>query len=476
VLRIYFDGHNQDGFFPITAYLRFIELYALHINDDRVPNYRNLDNSIREFFKSILKHVEKKYSKLDRESQLKLTVSTIDLLTNLIDRCQKEYEMITTVIELILKSIFIYNKQTDELARDQNRSQILRRSSSIIYNNENISGSSMQTNPYKKLIDLIHNWLLNRECDESLLINYGLDERQPAYTNLIRNDELNPNIMLQAGQRQRIEGTVNEFQLYNLMLKIIKSNEMNYTSQQRHNHHHHHHQDLLTSRNIFESFQSDLFKLFKERCRSRLEPNGFNELIEFRSRFDFNKFNQNSYKFQTIFDDLIVDRLNKKASVKEFNDMCKKLFNMKKDVLKFYIDKLLNEIWPKQNDQWFNFLLTSKTVLTIYENQINFKALNGNPLSLTHITSYEESNYLLNFAYNSKFIQIFHYSIDILNRISSGNAIINDIEMAYRNLDQTKKLIKLLSDNLVHLNRKLEFDNFERLIAIRLAEVNELGK
>ncbi len=221
MLRIYFDGHNQDGFFPITAYLRFIELYALHINDDRVPNYRNLDNSIREFFKSILKHVEKKYSKLGRESQLKLTVSTIDLLTNLIDKCQKEYEMITTVIELILKSIFIYNKQTDELARDQNRSQILRRSTSIIYNNENISGSSMQTNPYKKLIDLIHNWLLNRECDESLLINYGLDERQPAYTNLIRNDELNPNIMLQAGQRQRIEGTVNEFQLYNLMLKII---------------------------------------------------------------------------------------------------------------------------------------------------------------------------------------------------------------------------------------------------------------
>ena len=137
---------------------------------------------------------------------------------------------------------------------------------------------------------------------------------------------------------------------------------------------------------------------------------------------------------------------------------------------------MLNDIWPKQNDQWFNFLLTSKTVLTIYENQINFKALNDNPLSLTDIKSYNESNYLLNFAHNSKFIQIFHYSIDILNRISSGNAIISDIELAFKNLEQTKKLIKLLNDNLMHLNRKLEFDNFERLIAIRLAEVNELGK
>jgi hypothetical protein len=470
VLSIYFNGHNQDGFFPITAYLRFIELYALHINDDRVSIYRNLDNSIKDLFKSILKHVETKYLQLGRESQLKLTVSTIDLLKNLIDKCQKEYEMITIVIELILKSIFIYNNQTDEVsARDQNRPQILRRSSSIIYNNEN-SSSSMQTNPYKQLIDLVHNWLLSKECDDSFLINYGLDDRQPAYSNLIHHDELNPNIMLQ-GQRQRIEGTVNEFQLYNLMLKIIKSNEMNYNN---HFHQQRHHQEA--SRNIFELFQSDLFKLFKERCRSRLEPNGFNELIEFRSRFDFNKFNQNPYKFQTIFDDLIVDRLNKKASVKEFNDMCKKLYNMKKDVLKFYIDKLLNDIWPKQNDQWFNFLLTSKTVLTIYENQINFKALNDNPLSLTDITSYNESNYLLNFAHNSKFIQIFHYSIDILNRISSGNAIISEIELAFKNLDQTKKLIKLLSDNLMHLNRKLEFDNFERLIAIRLAEVNELGK
>ena len=60
-----------------------------------------------------------------------------------------------------------------------------------------------------------------------------------------------------------------------------------------------------------------MFKLFKERCRSRLEPNGFTELIDFRARFDFNKFNQNnSHKFQSIFDKLIVDKLKKKPKKK----------------------------------------------------------------------------------------------------------------------------------------------------------------
>ena len=66
--------------------------------------------------------------------------------------------------------------------------------------------------------------------------------------------------------------------------------------------------------------------------------------------------------------------------------------------------------------------------------------------------------------------------MDILNRIANSNAAIVHIELAQQNSEQTTKLIKLLSDNQMHLNRRLEFDNFDRLIGIRLNEVNELGK
>jgi len=161
--------------------------------------------------------------------------------------------------------------------------------------------------------------------------------------------------------------------------------------------------------------------------------------------------------------------------------MCRKLFAIaiKRDVLKSYIEKLFNDIWPKQEDQWFQFLLTWPTVLTIYENQISLmNNSNKNPLSLTDKTSYNKSsnNCLLNFDHNYKYIKIYLYSMDILNRIANSNAAIVHIELAQQNSEQTTKLIKLLSDNQMHLNRRLEFDNFDRLIGIRLNEVNELGK
>jgi hypothetical protein len=114
--------------------------------------------------------------------------------------------------------------------------------------------------------------------------------------------------------------------------------------------------------------------------------------------------------------------------------------------------------------------------LKIYENQVKFGV--SNPLILKDKKNYDDSYYLLNFTDNQKYIQIFDFFIDILNRISSGEIIINDIVIVYNYLEQTKKIIEFLNtielNNKIYLNIKSKYLN--NLVTIRFYEVNELGK
>jgi hypothetical protein len=131
----YINGHNKEGFFPILAYLRFINLYALQINDIENKSssplyiYHYFDNSIKEFFKQIITYVYSTASKQlgrDNSAQLKLIQACINLLSDLIDKCHKEYVTITWIIELILKVIVSYNKQFEEIiTKDLNYIDVL---------------------------------------------------------------------------------------------------------------------------------------------------------------------------------------------------------------------------------------------------------------------------------------------------------------------------------------------------------------
>lgn len=131
-------------------------------------------------------------------------------------------------------------------------------------------------------------------------------------------------------------------------------------------------------------------------------------------------------------------------SINELNELCHRLFESKKEVLKSYVNKLLNDKWPRPPppplpqqqqtqaadvSQLLKFMLTWPLFQTVYENHIQYwQVASSSPFSVgQNKTNYQEADCLLSFAWNEKYIEAFRYMIDMLNRLALGNADISDI-------------------------------------------------
>jgi hypothetical protein len=287
---------------------------------------------------------------------------------------------------------------------------------------------------YKNLTKIVENWLVVKRSNASLLVNYGLDDQQQPSLN-----------------------NCDEFQIYNIFLYMLNP-------------------FMSKKQSVFPLFSKDLFYLFEQRVASSLN-NGFDELIEFRLRFNFEeKFKFKSKLFESIVDRVIIARLTEYLNVDEFENLCNKLYNTKKSLVKNYVEQLLKKIWPKNFDDWLQFLLSQPIVLAIYKYNIINKYYT-NPLGLLDKNTHDDSLSLINNSFNIKYINIFKQFGDVLDAIVSGKVIIKDLEIVYDNLNQAKKIIEFLT---IHLNWNIKYlpkhFNIDKLMLIRLAELNELGK
>lgn len=205
---------------------------------------------------------------------------------------------------------------------------------------------------YKDLIDSIKQWF-RKEADDSLLINYHIEQRPTRRVNLIAMDASNNN-------EDRYTGTDYEYQMYNLLFDI-NINQQQSDKMARHAH----------GEFSIEMFRDELYKIFKDRCRTRLDIAGLIELADFRAKFDFSKFKPKRFedKLCSHFDSLVQERITTQPKSDEMNDLCTKLHAFKLTILRVYIERLLKDKWTIATSL-LKFMLQWPVFLTIYENQM----------------------------------------------------------------------------------------------------------
>ena len=104
-----------------------------------------------------------------------------NLLNSLVDKCTKEFDLIAAVLELTLGMIFSNFNRLPEQNQQRNQSANVN-FHALSSNNTNseisVSRADMHSR-YHNLVDGVRG-LFRKECNDSLLINFGLEIR-PSY-------------------------------------------------------------------------------------------------------------------------------------------------------------------------------------------------------------------------------------------------------------------------------------------------------
>ena len=269
-----------------------------------------------------------------------------------------------------------------------------------------------------KFLNTISMWM-RRECHESLLINYGLDERdlglmqlhyeqeeclrevhetrmwilhdtktridsdmKARFNRILRHFKRPDEEMFHLPQDNshasidmwlsKIEhyvlktkvvlGTNDEAGLYLALLDIGKNSQISkpqlpraFSASTRD----------AEARSLFQEFSNHLYEQFWERISDRCSKD-FKELIQFRSRFGFEQRFREHHKFKDLVDSRIAERLSSKNRPSDLELLCEHLRG-NPSLLQFYTDNLLRTKFPTESMLELHRLLTWEPYLTLME-------------------------------------------------------------------------------------------------------------
>jgi hypothetical protein len=446
---------------PYQSFIEYAEMQLgkLANNDSNKLNDRTMVD-IFQHLSSIFKKKLLEKSSDERESffnnQIVLIRSIYSLIKKLLKKFSKE-------VNIIIEYITIYlSVAMQRIKKNKNDND-----------DKDMDDFELESDPIIDIMELIEKWY-GKECNESLLFNFGVQrrsekelaehEREMANEKKSLNfdkleDELEgvvgfPNIKLQErlGLKRQIEywGITNEFEIYSSVL------DRNFSRM-----------GSKKEKNLESIFKIQMINLFEKRISSRMWID-LDEVIQFRVRFDFSMLG-NKTEFEKIVDNLICKKLKEEVA----NDLKQVCYSLREKTeknqnrLQYYITEFLASKWPATKDKF-----------TILEFAIKWSLfIELEACQLDHVYK----NYSL--PLDSKWIQSFNnvlgHFMQCVEEIVNGSATIQIVKLFHVNLKDTYKLVEFFVSR--NLSGKLPINKsnliiFKSLIEIRMRECLEFER
>jgi hypothetical protein len=446
---------------PYQSFIEYAEMQLgkLANNDSNKLNDRTMVD-IFQHLSSIFKKKLLEKSSDERESffnnQIVLIRSIYSLIKKLIKKFSKE-------VNIIIEYITIYLSVAMQRIRKNKNDN----------DDKDMDDFELESDPIRDIMELIEKWY-GKECNESLLFNFGVQrrsekelaehEREMANEKKSLNfdkleDELEgvvgfPNIKLheRLGLKRQIEywGITNEFEIYSSVL------DRNFSRM-----------GSKKEKNLESIFKIQMINLFEKRISSRMWID-LDEVIQFRVRFDSSMLG-NKTEFEKIVDNLICKKLKEEVA----NDLKQVCYSLREKTeknqnrLQYYITEFLASKWPATKDKF-----------TILEFAIKWSLfIELEACQLDHVYK----NYSL--PLDSKWIQSFNnvlgHFMQSVEEIVNGSATIQIVKLFHVNLKDTYKLVEFFVSR--NLSGKLPINKsnliiFKSLIEIRMRECLEFER
>ena len=319
---------------------------------------------------------------------------------------------------------------------------------------------------YDQLIKSISSWL-NIECNESLLINYGIVDRPKEeieqYENKLKHFQANLNKEKENSDNDG-ESSSDEYELdsrfqnrKDIMNNMENMNISSYFGVTNEYIIYFKLLELDTNANpVYHDYYQRILKQFEKRINTRLRIN-LDETIKFRTMFDFRKFGKQKADFERITDSRINKKLIDAQNPSDLRQLCESLKerNEKKQSFLFnYIDSLLSAKWPKRTDQ------ISQEQDRINELEFMLKYHSFLPLIETHFV-YDKLNQSLPLhsgTWLPRYNNALHVFANTINNLVAGKEVI--------------KVIKILNENSVEMMKLAKFIIEKRIVSYSLNESN----
>jgi hypothetical protein len=502
-----------NGSIPLQSFILHAEMNLSKRETDIYPKF-NDNNLTQNALSKIYQHVLEKCKDMlhdksalaeDKQNLSIILIITVQsLLRKFISKFSKEVD---SILELIRCYMLIYAAYINLINEKDNKRAKKSESADLEEKAEEVN---LDNDPIRELIELKEKWF-DKECSESLLINFGvkqrsqkeidehdkelriqkeskktgnkatsvLDRANSFHSNdveddaksIIISDEMNSSDSrkLERIASRRIEywGITNEFEIYS---KLLAERYFNETKNE-------------TGRSNFQSdYTKQMMRLFEKRIDRRLKID-FDEVIKFRIRFNFEKFGSRSNKndFENIVDKLVCRRLNEATTnydLKQLCDSLKENTQLNQARLHYYVRDLLVNKWPaikEKDNQKVNDLQ-----FRIIELEFAIKWSSFIELKTCQL-DHESKNCSL--PLDSKWIQSFNnvlgHFMQCVEEIVNGSATIQIVKLFHVNLKDTYKLVEFLVSR--NLSGKLPINKsnliiFKALIEIRMRECLEFER
>ena len=443
------------------------------------------------------------------ECKYELQYMIQSLLDLLIKRYSKELSSIMQLIQF-------YINLTISLSNDYYRS------TNIASMNINYEINNLNNEFLKDLKHLINRWL-KKECDESLLLNNGINERQ---INDIKRNEIKvdmfkyvllklkelkqsnsnqqddtrdirgrgagnfnegTNNLINENELSSIFNKCNDMELSQFKLRLNTMNNRNLEIVRQYLQYSIEYYGISNEYQLYISLlkmntikaerkESLRFKIdfdgyvisrYKQRLEDRIS-NSLSEVVEFRYRFNFANFEEHEKKFMDSVDETVHLKLEKDDQVTHLlKELCRSLRDNKyQSLLIMYVNRFLMKKWPDNLDSYkeIEYILKWDWYLPLLE-------LQTTNLSKQYSLPLDDKNF-------NKYTSTIKTIITIIENIVTGNERLSMIQIAEKNLDELEKLMSFLikssyinKSNLTFNDSNLRF--LKLLILIRKKECDE---